>query len=308
MRIAWVALVFAGGSAVAQSRPPSPYPPPGQMEDAGGYRVHLVQPEVAKTTRVCTYDAGGMAWSDPGPAFTCQSRVDEIHALLRNAKIEGPLVLVGLSVGALVSRWYATSYPAEVTGIVMVDHAFLNPAGGGMMGAGEARVDSGPVVVQQAPISITAEDSSKFTNLPERSQKLHRWAASLHPVMPTVEAAEACAADLQSRERGPHPLGDKPLVVVSTANRNRNYRKLQEELLALSTRSEQLMATESFHSVEIDEPDVVVTAIELVVEKARQSVPMAPAARKDEFGGLASAKDQIVAVDLRLRGASGRDD
>jgi hypothetical protein len=158
---------------------------------------------------------------------------------------------------------YVNSYPTDVAGVVMVDHAFLSPGGGA------ARADSGPVLLQQTPIPVTVEDSSKFSNLPERSQKLHRWAASLHPVMPTVEAAEACAADLQSREQVPHPLGDRPLTVVSTGNRNRNYRKLQEDLLALSTRSEQLMATGSFHSVEIDEPDVVVTAISLVVDKVR---------------------------------------
>src|SRR6204780_1650066 len=85
--------------------------PLGQLFDVGGYRVHLycngtgtptvmivggfsfdwalVQPEVAKFTRVCTYDASGNAWSepDPGPAPTCPGRVDEIHRLLTSAKI-----------------------------------------------------------------------------------------------------------------------------------------------------------------------------------------------------------------------------
>src|SRR5215510_8769507 len=69
------------------------YPAPGQLIDIGGYRLHLycmgdskngsptvileqglggtspawalIQPEVAKVTRVCSYDRAGLGWSDP---------------------------------------------------------------------------------------------------------------------------------------------------------------------------------------------------------------------------------------------------
>ena len=67
--------------------------PPGKMVNVGGYTLHLncsgkgrptvvleggagagfsfdwalVQPEIAKTTRVCSYDRAGYAWSEPGP-------------------------------------------------------------------------------------------------------------------------------------------------------------------------------------------------------------------------------------------------
>src|ERR1700682_2876551 len=94
--------------------------PPGRLIDAGGYRVHLncmgqgsptvmivgagfsfdwglVQPEVAKFTKVCTYDVSGTAWSDPGPPLTCSERVNEVHKLLNKAKLESPYVFVGLS-------------------------------------------------------------------------------------------------------------------------------------------------------------------------------------------------------------------
>src|SRR5260221_11684399 len=68
-------------------------PPLGQMVDIGSRRLHmycvgsdsptvilehgqssfsidwaLVQPEVAKVTRVCSYDHAGYAWSERGPA------------------------------------------------------------------------------------------------------------------------------------------------------------------------------------------------------------------------------------------------
>ena len=68
------------------------YPPLGKLVDVGGYHLHLyctgegsptvvldamgngwslywstVQPEVAKLTRVCSYDRAGSGWSEPGP-------------------------------------------------------------------------------------------------------------------------------------------------------------------------------------------------------------------------------------------------
>jgi hypothetical protein len=83
----------------------------------------LVQPEVAKWTRVCTFDPSGTAWSDAFQAPTliplsqpsdrplaaevtptCADRVDEIHRLLAKAPIDGPYVLVGFSVGDLALR------------------------------------------------------------------------------------------------------------------------------------------------------------------------------------------------------------
>ena len=67
----------------------------------------LVQPEVAKFTRVCTFDPSGTAWSDPIKAATapnCNQRVNEIHQLIMNAPVDGPYVLVGYSVGAQWAR------------------------------------------------------------------------------------------------------------------------------------------------------------------------------------------------------------
>jgi pimeloyl-ACP methyl ester carboxylesterase len=281
---------------VAQS-PPTPYPPLGQMVDVGGYRVHLyctgqgnptvmvvgagfsfdwtlVQSEVAKFTRICTYDVSGTAWSDPGPLLTCVGRVNQVHMLLQSAKIDGPYVLAGLSVGALVARLFGSLYPSDVAGIVIVDHAFIdvgsNPPSGDSSPGVIPGLDSPPVLVHQTPITFTVEESSDFSKLPEPMQKLHRWAESLKPMLPTVETAEDCLAQLQRSDRGPHPLGAAPLAVVSTGNDLPNYKKLQIELLSLSTRSKQLIADRSFHSVEIDQPEVVVGAIRQVLEMLRR--------------------------------------
>ena len=70
-------------------------------------------------------------------------------------------------------------------------------------------------------------------------------------------------------ERPPHTLGSTPLVMVSTGDDLPNYKKLQAQLSSLSTGSQQLSADKSFHSVDIDQPQVVVEAIRRVIDMGR---------------------------------------
>ena len=123
------------------------YPPPGQLVDVGGFRLHiyctgagsptvileagtgessldwsLVQPGSAATTRVCAYDREGYGWSDSGThPRTSQQVAADLHTLLTNAQIEPPYVLVGHSVGAYHNQAYIAQYPDEVVGVVLVD-------------------------------------------------------------------------------------------------------------------------------------------------------------------------------------------
>jgi pimeloyl-ACP methyl ester carboxylesterase len=134
------------------------YPPPGQLIDVGGFRLHLhcagegsptvvldaalggssvswswIQPEIAKATRVCAYDRGGFGWSDAAPMPRTASRMaGELRALLERSGAPPPFVLVGHSFGGLVLRVFAKRYRNEIGGIVFVDPAhpedWVNPA------------------------------------------------------------------------------------------------------------------------------------------------------------------------------------
>ncbi len=124
-------------------------PPPGQLIDIGGYRLHLhaqgeggptvvleagngdfsltwslVQPEAARLTRVVSYDRAGLGWSDRGPRpRTVDVAMDELRTLLHGAGIPGPYILVGHSYGGMVARLFAYRYPGDVAGLVLVDAA-----------------------------------------------------------------------------------------------------------------------------------------------------------------------------------------
>ena len=65
---------------------------------------------------------GGASRSDPAPLpRTAQDVVADLHALLRAARVPGPYVLVGHSLGGLFVRLSAATYPDEVAGLVLVD-------------------------------------------------------------------------------------------------------------------------------------------------------------------------------------------
>jgi len=122
-------------------------PEPGRLVGIGGYGLHLncsgtgsptvvlesgigdvavewalVQPGIAKLSRVCSYDRAGYGGSDSGPfPRTSRQIADELHALLHNAGEPAPYVLVGHSFGGYNVRVFAGEYPEDVAGLILVD-------------------------------------------------------------------------------------------------------------------------------------------------------------------------------------------
>jgi pimeloyl-ACP methyl ester carboxylesterase len=95
-----------------------------------------VQPEVAKETRVCTWDRAGFGLSDlPPKPQTVDNTTSDLEAALKADKLDGPYVAVGHSLGGLESLLLADRQPEKVVGMVLVDSttparsAQLNQAG-----------------------------------------------------------------------------------------------------------------------------------------------------------------------------------
>lgn len=246
---------------------------------SGGFSFDwgLVQPKIALLTRICTYDPAGTAWSDPPPGEAtpnCTDRVDELHQLLTKAGISGPYILVGFSIGGLVARLYTARYPDEISGMAIVDHAFIDTAPDSTPAADSpvpmAGVDTPPIPISKTPVTLDLEDDRNFSRLPERDQELHRWALSIHSLRPTPEMAAECFSEVEkATTKVLFPLGNKPLAVVSTLYDSPQYRELQRQLLLLSHNSTQFVAENSSHMVIIDQPEIVVQAVERVLGTAR---------------------------------------
>ena len=285
-------LCLAANAAQSQNAAAKKYPPLGNLIDVGGYRVHLycigngspaviitgagysfdwglVQPEVAKFTQVCTYDHSGVAWSDPGPTDSCSLRVHEIHTALTNANVAPPYVLVGHSLGGLVSRLYASKYADEVAGMVIVDHAFRLPP----PPAGTPR-NFPPPAARSAPATGQPDPNAGFEKLPARDYELHVWANSLPGLSKIMERnfgmMPECDSDVTAATQSQSvPLDNKPLIVLSTSNSMPAYKELQSKLAALSSNSRQIVAQNSSHYIMVDRPDLVINAIHGVVAAAQ---------------------------------------
>lgn len=295
----FILFLLPGGGAQTQVVTPLPL---GRLVDVGGYSVHLycvgagsptvvitgagysfdwglVQPEVAKFTRVCAYDHSGVAWSDAEPTDTCSLRVGEIHAALRNAKVDGPYLLVGHSLGALVSRLYASKYPGDIAGMVIVDHAWTftshaslpPPLFESKVGQRYGIQSAAPIAPVSPPEDVPSESTNNdFQKLPANDYQLHVWGDSLPGHAATMARNGAmipeCVGDVDAATRGQaHPLGDKPLIVLSTGA-GQSY---ASQLAALSSDGKQVVVSDSSHFIMIDRPDVVIGAIREVVETAR---------------------------------------
>src|SRR5215471_3074761 len=122
-------------------------PPPGQLVDVGGHRLHLwctgggaptvileaglggssadwgaVQPLIARFTRVCSYDRAGMGYSDPGPSPRTARRIsNELAELIDRSGMDGPLVLVAASIGGFNVRVFTSDHIERVAGLVLID-------------------------------------------------------------------------------------------------------------------------------------------------------------------------------------------
>jgi pimeloyl-ACP methyl ester carboxylesterase len=297
-----VMLVGAMYESTAEAADLRAYPPPGQMVDIGGYRLHLnctgagspivvidagwgdwsamwswVQPEVAKSTRVCTYDRAGMGYSEAGPLpRDAQQFAKELHTLLHQAKIPGPYVLVGHSLGGLSVRVFAHDYATEVAGVVLIDS--MSPAqfppsatDAKPQTASQSSGFSVPVVLARIGlVRLFAGPLGLMPALPPEIQE-PSTAFSVTPRSMQAWADEGAGMpESAAQARAVKTFGDLPLIVVSRGlDQKPDWQAMQAELLQLSSNSQQLIADQSGHNIEIDQPEAAVAAIVKMVDQLR---------------------------------------
>ena len=309
--------------------------PIGKLVDIGGYSLHLnasgrakptvvlisgagdfsfdwtlVQPEVSRFTSCVSYDRSGLAWSDLGPTpRTMRQDAFELHLLLQKARIKGPYILVGHSLGGLIARTHAALYPNDVAGIVLVDSTTEDTTlsyQGKIVRVRDA-AKTRPIPMMQTLASSPPKPPTKsdleqfefnkqlfgepkigppFDRLPASSQALRLWALRNPKLSAQTDDfwAEELQAMHESRAKNPYQLGDIPLVVliggksgeVPQGATDEQWMQLFEEkvkqkreLANLSKNSKVVIADKSGHHIQLDQPELVVGAIRQVVESVR---------------------------------------
>lgn len=280
------------------------YPPPGQLLDIGGYRLHIncegtgsptvvieagwgdwsaswssmVQPEVARTTRVCTYDRAGMGYSDPGPLpRDARQFATELHTLLQRADIPGPYVLAGHSLGGLSVRVFAHMYPADVVGVVLLDAmsprlATPDATAAAPQAAGpasELSIATLPARVGLVRLLAGPLDLASGLTPAVADAYVARSVTPRH-VQTTLDEGRGMPASL-AQAGAVTTFGDIPLIVLSRGlDPDADWQAAQTELLHLSSRSQQLVADRSGHDIQLEQPEAAATAIVQIVAQLRQ--------------------------------------
>jgi pimeloyl-ACP methyl ester carboxylesterase len=229
-------------------------------EDGADSLANLAH-QVQSFTRALIYDRAGPGHSDPAPRpRTLQDAVNDLHALLHTAEIPGPYLLVGHSFGGLIVRVYASQYPGEVVGLVLLD---VPPPEQSLrelhlLGAPSAQE---PAVVTASRDRLRAEWTDPFSN---------------------AEGFDRAASAAQVQSTG--HLGDLPVVVI-TAGKDEweegfpaeiaraleeDWMDMQRELVGLSRNSTHIIATESTHAIQDCQPELVIEVIGKLVHELRK--------------------------------------
>ncbi|MBI1256433.1 MAG: alpha/beta fold hydrolase [Chloroflexi bacterium] len=253
----------------------------------------LVQPQVSTGTRVCVYDRAGLGWSDTSPKpRTAEIMVEELHTLLQNANIAAPYVVVGHSTGGMLVRLYAHSYPAEVVGMVLVDaqhedqfarlSTTIQQALKAMFAQGDQDLPLYRFVVASG-IGALVPAIGALADTPELPSPAREAVSALALSRPqfieTRVAEQDAIFDSLAQVRAAHitSLGNIPLIVLyhgitdnpmpgmTTEENQQWWFELQTELAALSPQGKLVLAAQSGHHIQLDQPNLVIDAIKQVL-------------------------------------------
>jgi pimeloyl-ACP methyl ester carboxylesterase len=267
----------------------------------------LVQGEVAKLTRACAYDRAGIGFSDPRKGESdAKAAVADIHALLKAAGINEPILYVGHSLAGLFGVLLAASHPHDLAGAVLVDPAFVGEwdsmsAAAIAAGASPAKVDAFVTGFKAQvkryrecaalPAPLPDDCAETDTRLPSSLAKFKKVqmsrpsylltrAAELENAGPTRDGKNV---DEKQVEAVTANFGDKPLIVLTRGNADSRPDFMPEQgvamyeawkvgtgkLAALSMRGSHRLVAGSGHYIQYNKPLDVIDAVKQAVTEIR---------------------------------------
>ncbi len=203
-------------------------------------------PAIGSFARVVSYDRANANAGASDPAVmprTAADAVADLHALLHTAGTPGPFVLVGHSIGGIFARLFASSYPDEVAGLVLIDSAHEEQD--------ERRRDMVPAdlfATEQQMINSNEEGIDIAASFDEMR--------AANPFRPMPLIVISAGQDDPTRYPAEWPMEAEALL----------HDELQRDLAALVPGGRHIVAKQSGHYIQQSQPDVIVTAIREVVQ------------------------------------------
>lgn len=230
----------------------------------------LVQQELSRHSTVLSYDRAGFGWSSqPMNDPTCESYVDDLRLLLQALQLKPPYLLVGHSFGGMIMRMFASRYPDDVIGIVLVDAAH------------ECRFLPSKLSESRAKVRQSHERLYKWgyrlslLGIPRMLKRhighnglpahLQRTAVSVGSRNYAYQAAyeEFLHMEQSARqlEQAPPFHSGTPVLVLTAGKQSEEWKQDQQPLLSLSERVKHLIVEDSWHSIQIYRPEAVTDAV-----------------------------------------------
>ncbi len=247
-----------------------------------------VQPEIAQFTQLCTYDRAGLGWSEASPyPRTSAQMVEELHTLLNKADVAGPYLLVGHSFGGANMRLFAYQYPDETAGLILVDatheEAFLREPEAFAPAMSDA-ISQFNTLIGMSNLGLLALSPETIPDRGLSGEALTQYRAILASTdyfVTAVSESESFPSNLKQVGEANINLGDLPLVVLSRglpepfpqmeeaeiAPFEQSWRQMQNELLNLSSNSQQIIAAESAHYIQLQQPDLLIDVVRKMWEE-----------------------------------------
>lgn len=305
------------------------YPPLGSLVDVGTHKLHiissgektaknqpavvldaglgcssidwmLVQPEIAKFAHVCSYDRAGYGWSEESSTpRTSENIVKELHTLLHNAQIPAPYILVGHSSGGTNVQLYASTYPDEVAGIVLVDSSHENQLqempekmlklmANIEKEAWIAKSFLAPVgflrLMQQCLFVAKIKEAAAQQKYPEAFLDMRIANMCTTKFMRTAyEENKNFTKSLEQIKQTSRSFGATPLTVIAAGNFEEleaggcdeetiglmmeMRKKHMHDLSTRSTKGKLVIAQKSGHMIPLDQPEIIVQSVrEIILE------------------------------------------
>ena len=209
-----------------------------------------IEPTVAEHARVCSYARLGTGDSDaPSTTQTFATQASDLHALLDAAREPGPYVVLGHSFGGAEAVMFASQYPDEVVGLMLLD----------------ASPPTWPAAVCAVPDDGT-----------DAARTFRAGCAVMHD--PTQDAERLDVFPAFDEVDAVRSLDDLPLTVMTAARRtapglaadelarlDATWSDGVERWADLSTDSRVVSVEGTGHYIQVDQPDpVVAELLELV--------------------------------------------
>jgi pimeloyl-ACP methyl ester carboxylesterase len=229
---------------------------------------------------------------------------EALRALLQQAGLAPPFILVGHSFGAFLMRLYADRWPEEVAGLVLIDPALVQewgepePGRLRMLGRGVSLSRRGGFLARIGFVRLSLSLlTSGLHFLPKLLSKVSsggghsvssRLVGEVRKLPPELwpavqshwcrpESFESMARHLETlpdtaaKVRKTNPIGSIPVTVISGGHLSPLQSAEHEGIARSSQQGRHIRAENSGHWVHLDEPDTVIAAIREIVDRARES-------------------------------------